>query len=80
MKNIKFGTIVRSVVLFFVLLNQLLVLMGYSPLPFKDEEIENFSTGVLTVAASVWAWWKNNSITREARRKEALIEREERFK
>lgn len=77
MKNIDNGTIVRTVVLFVALLNQSLVLAGYSPLPFEDQQVENGVTIVLTVVASIWTWWKNQNITREARRKAALIKREE---
>lgn len=77
MKNIDNGTIVRTVVLFVALLNQSLVLAGYSPLPFEDQQVENGVTIVLTVVASIWTWWKNQNITREARRKAALIKRED---
>lgn len=80
MKNIDHGTIVRTVVLFVALLNQSLVLAGYSPLPFEDQQVENGVTIVLTIGASLWTWWKNQNITREARRKAALLEREEQKK
>ncbi|WP_082860545.1 phage holin [Domibacillus aminovorans] len=57
-KNIDNGTIVRTVVLFVAFLNQFLVLVGYSPLPYEseEEEIEHFVVGVLTFVAAVWAW------------------------
>ena len=35
-------------------------------LPFSDEEIYMGLTAVFTVAAAVWAWWKNNSFTENA--------------
>ena len=69
------GTIVRTVLLALALLNQSLVLMGFSPLPFEDAEIENLITLAFTVVTSVWAWWKNNSITREARKADELARR-----
>lgn len=80
MKNIDNGTIVRTVVLFVALINQSLVLSGYSPLPIDDQGIEHFVTGALTFGAAIWSWWKNNNITREARRKAALVKREEQLK
>lgn len=80
MKNIDTGTIVRTVVLFVALVNQGLVAFGYSVLPFNNEEIELFISTLFTVFTALIAWWKNNNITREARRKAALLDREERLK
>jgi SPP1 family holin len=76
MKNIDNGTIVRTVVLFVALINQSLVLSGYSPLPIDDQGVEHFVTGAFTFGAAIWAWWKNNNMTREARRNEELLKRE----
>lgn len=60
-------TLIRTIVLAVALINQSLVLAGYSPLPFDDAQVENTVTIVFSVAASLLAWWKNNSITREAK-------------
>ncbi|MFS0657333.1 phage holin [Niallia alba] len=60
-------TLIRTIVLAVALINQSLVLAGYSPLPFDDSQVENTVTIVFSVAASLLAWWKNNSITREAK-------------
>lgn len=67
-KKIDIGTIIRTVLLALALLNQSLVLAGYSPLPIEDAQVENLITIVFTVATSAWSWWKNNDITRKARR------------
>lgn len=61
------ATIIRTIVLAVALLNQTLVLAGYSPLPFYDAQVEAAVTALFTVGASLWAWWKNNSFTEEAR-------------
>ncbi|MBQ0110876.1 MAG: phage holin [Oscillospiraceae bacterium] len=66
MKNIKKTTIVRTVVLLFLLLNQVLTVFGKNPLPFSEDAVYNFVSTVLTCIASVWAWWKNNSFTAPA--------------
>lgn len=66
MVNEKKAMIIRTIVLAVALLNQTLVLAGFSPLPWSNEEVESGITAVFTVAASAWAWWKNNSITEEA--------------
>ena len=59
-------TIVRTVFLVISLLNQILTVMGKNPLPFSDQAVYQGISAVITTAASLWAWWKNNSFTREA--------------
>lgn len=65
-EKISTGTIVRTVVLALALINQLLVMLGYSPLPIDDETINLAITSVWTVAAAIVTWWKNNSFTQAA--------------
>jgi len=60
------GTITRTVILTFALLNQILAALGKSPIPITDEEIQTIVTTVITIIAAVSAWWKNNSFTSEA--------------
>jgi SPP1 family holin len=60
------STIVRTIVLIVMLINQLLAAFGKSPLPFSDEQVESFVSTMLTVASALWAWWKNNSFTKAA--------------
>lgn len=76
MNKLESGTIVRTVVLFVALINQGLAAFGYSPLPFGDDEIELFVSTLITVITSLIAWWKNNNVTRKARRNEELLKRE----
>ena len=59
-------TIVRTVVLFVALLNIVLNACGKNPLPFSDDEIYTAASTVVAVAASLAAWWKNNSFTKAA--------------
>ena len=40
--------------------------MGLNPLPFADDEIYAFVSTLVTVAAVIWSWWKNNSLTKSA--------------
>lgn len=68
------GAIVRTTVLIVALINQFLVNAGYSPLPFDDDGVEIAVTTTLTITASVWTWWKNNSLTRKARQADKLAE------
>lgn len=67
------GTIIRTIVLVFALINQSLVLAGWSPLPFDDIQVENAVTIVFTIAASLWTWWKNNSVTKEAKQADKYL-------
>lgn len=66
MKKVTGETIVRTVVLIFALINQVLTMFGLNPMPFSDAEVYEGCTALLTVAASLWAWWKNVSFTKEA--------------
>ena len=59
-------TIIRTIVLAVALINQILTSCGKNPIPFSDEEIYEVVSILITVGASIWAWWKNNSFTQEA--------------
>jgi len=74
-KRIETGTIIRTVLLALALLNQSLVLAGYSPIPFEDAQVEVFLTGAFTAVTAIWTWWKNNDITRKARKADELAKR-----
>ena len=65
-KHANTPTVARTVVLAFVLLNQVLTMSGHNPLPFSEDEMYSMLTAVSTVMASLWTWWKNNSFTQEA--------------
>ena len=64
--NISSGTIARTIILALAFLNQILVVCGVNPLPIEDAQIELLVSTAWTVIAAVWAWWKNNSITKSA--------------
>lgn len=61
--NVSIGTIARTACLALALTNQLLSAAGRPVLPIKDSQLEALITSGLTVAASLAAWWKNNSFT-----------------
>ena len=61
--SVKTSTIVRTVVLGLVLMNNILTMSGMNPLPFSEDELYEIVSGIATVAAAVWAWWENNSFT-----------------
>lgn len=62
----KADTIARTVILAVALINQVLAILGKNKLPFADEDIYQIVTLLFTIASSAWAWFKNNSITKNA--------------
>lgn len=61
--SITAGTIARTICLALALTNQILSATGHAVLPIEDGQVETIVTTGLTVAASLTAWWKNNSFT-----------------
>lgn len=66
MNTVKKDTIIRTIVLIMALINQALTLSGKNPLPFEDDDIVNVLSYAFTLGASLWAWWENNSFTKNA--------------
>ena len=60
------GTIARTIALVFALINQALSLTGHDIIPIDAGDLEQWNNFLLTAAASIAAWWKNNSFSREA--------------
>ncbi|MBQ7026035.1 MAG: phage holin [Peptococcaceae bacterium] len=54
------AVLVRTAVLFLALLNQLLLVFGYSILPISEEELSEFLSALLTILSSLWVWWGEN--------------------
>jgi len=70
------GPIVRLAVLLVALINQALVMSGYSKLPFEGEQVDMFVSTLFTAGASVWAWYKHNFVGKKGKQqKEALEEK-----
>lgn len=67
--------ITRLVVLIILLANQALVTIGWEPLPFDEEAIYDAVSTVATVAATIWVWWKNNNLTKEAQETQRELDR-----
>lgn len=70
------ATIARTAALVVALINLVLTISGLNPIPFSNEEVYAGVTTLLTVSVSLWAWWKDNNVTKVAQRnKEFLVER-----
>lgn len=64
--NVKTDTIARTIVLFIALANQVLAITGKEAFPVTEDQVYQIVTLIVTIGASVWAWWKNNSFTKNA--------------
>lgn len=71
--SISTGTIIRTCVLVVALINQVLTMTGRSVLPFDEQQITDGLSMLFTVAAALWAWWKNNSFTSEAKEADVYL-------
>lgn len=64
--KISAGAIARTIILLLALVNQCLSMAGIQVIPIADEDVNLLVSTAWTVAASLAAWWKNNSFTRAA--------------
>ena len=62
----KTETIIRTVVLAVALINQILAICGKETIPLYESDIAQIVTLVVTIGSTLWAWWKNNSFTKNA--------------
>lgn len=72
--KIKKETIIRTIILAIALINQVLTALGKNPLPFSDDMVYETVSVLFTVGASAWAWWKNNSFTKNAIEADKVLE------
>ncbi|MGE6630134.1 phage holin [Bacillus sp. NPDC077027] len=70
-QKISAGTITRLVLLLLALINSGLTAAGNSPIPVNEEGVQQFITLAFLGITSLWAYWKNNDITKKARTKKA---------
>lgn len=60
--------LVRTVVAGLVMLNGILVMIGFDPLPFDEDQVTQGVSAATSAAAVAWIWFKNNSTTEEAKK------------
>ncbi|QZD57992.1 phage holin [Bacillus pumilus] len=68
-QKISAGTIARLVLLLLALVNSALTAAGKSPIPIDEEGIQQFITLAFLGITSLWAYWKNNDITKKHEQK-----------
>ena len=76
MKNVAVGTIVRTICLLLALVNQVLSIAGWSPIPVEDETVNLLISTSATIITALIAWWKNNSFTQAAIDADKLMHKE----
>lgn len=64
--KVKTDTIIRTIVLIIALVNQVLAIMGKQAFPVTEDQVYQVVSLIVTIGASIWAWWKNNSFSAEA--------------
>ncbi|CDQ22561.1 phage holin [Halobacillus karajensis] len=69
------GSLIRTTVLVFALINQVLAAFGKSPLPFSEAEVEQGVSAIITVGASLVAWFKNNYVTEKGAQQARELEK-----
>lgn len=67
--------VVRLFVLAVLLVNQLLITLGYEPFPATEEQLYDFFSTVVLGVVAVWTFWKNNSFTKEAKQADELLKK-----
>lgn len=75
--KISAATITRIVLLALALINTILEMTGHSIIPISNEQITEAISLAFTIFASLYAAWKDNDITANARMKKASIEAKE---
>ncbi len=62
------GTIVRTVMVFIVIINLILKQFGIKVLPVDQSAVAGIVEALISIAAIVSAWWYNNSFSKKAKR------------
>ncbi len=65
--------LIRLTVLVILLINQTLMVLGWSPLPFSEEQIYEGVSSIALVVTAVYTWYKNNSVTKEAQKADEYL-------
>lgn len=66
MTKVKLDSIIRTIILALALVNQILTTTGHAIIPITDDQITQIITLGFTIGASLLAWWKNNSFSKQA--------------
>ncbi len=62
----KTSTVIRTATLVIALVNQLLLIFDMQLIDIEDSVVESLVNSLATVVVSLWAWWSNNSFSKNA--------------
>ncbi len=74
-KGVTAQTWARTLVLLLALISQLAVILGKRSEAIDIDRWQEYVTYILTVGASIVAWWKNNSFTKNAQTADNILNR-----
>ncbi|WP_406621780.1 phage holin [Bacillus atrophaeus] len=79
-KNLDRGTVIRTVLLFIALANQLLVMFGKTAIPIDEAQLNHLAdvlytagSAVFTLAMALVAWFKNNYVTSKGKAQKTVL-------
>ena len=73
LKGVTVQTWARTIVLLLALISQLCVILGKRTEAIDVDQWQENVTYGLTVIGSIWAWWKNNSFTKNAQEADNIL-------
>ena len=66
-RKMRIEAIARLVINILLLVNWILTLTGKNPIPFSEDLLYTWISGIVSSAYLIWgAWWKNNNMTANA--------------
>lgn len=80
MDNQRLAAFARLIVPFYALVNAFLLSVGYNPMPFSDEEVTAAVNTVIGAVGTLYVWWKNSNVTREAQEAQLIFDQVKRVK
>lgn len=72
-KGVTAQTWARTLVLLLALISQLAVILGKRSEAIDIDQWQEYVTYAFTVGASIVAWWKNNSFTKDAQTADNIL-------
>ena len=80
MDNQRLAAFARLIVPFYALVNAFLLSLGYNPMPFSDEEVTAAVNAVIGAVGTLYVWFKNNNVTKEAQEAQLIYDQVKRVK
>lgn len=68
MRNETIKACIRLLVAAILMLNSVLTAKGLNPIPFDETAFSDIALQVATGLSVLWVWWKNNNITKNAKK------------